>query len=49
MTETNKLKRYDLEERTLCFAREVIAFTNLLPKSIANIEMIKQLSGLPAQ
>ena len=36
-------KTYDLEERTLKFAKEVIRFTNLLPKNIANTEMIKQV------
>jgi len=35
-------KKYDLEERTLSFAKEVIAFVNALPKSIANIEISKQ-------
>jgi four helix bundle protein len=36
-------KQYDLEERTLSFAKEVIAFVNALPKSIANIEISKQV------
>jgi four helix bundle protein len=43
MNETRNPKRYDLEDRTLCFARDVISFTNLIPKTIANIEMIKQV------
>lgn len=34
---------YDLEERTLKFAKEVISFVKLLPKNITNIEIIKQL------
>lgn len=38
-----KQKRYDLEERTLRFAKEVIKFVNTLPKSISNIEISKQL------
>lgn len=35
--------RYDLEERTLKFAKRVIHFVNALPKTIANIEICKQL------
>ncbi|MDO8470190.1 MAG: four helix bundle protein [bacterium] len=37
------LKRYDLEARTLQFTRDVISFVSALPRSIANIEIIKQL------
>ena len=36
-------KKYDLEERTLRFAKEVISFVNRLPKSLSNVEIIKQL------
>ena len=36
-------KEYDLEERTLSFAKEVIDFVNALPKSVVNIELIKQV------
>ena len=36
-------KIYDLEERTLKFAKNVIIFTNLLPKTTANAEMVKQI------
>ncbi len=36
-------KQYDLEERTFSFAKEVIAFVNILPKTIANLEIIKQV------
>ena len=43
MTEAKNTKRYDLEERTFLFARAVIAFTNIVPKTLANIEMIKQV------
>ena len=43
MTEANNPKQYDLEERTLKFAKEVIEFTKDLPKTIANVEIIKQL------
>ena len=32
-----------MEERTLKFAKEVIKFVKNLPKTIANIEIIKQL------
>lgn len=34
---------YDLEERTLKFAQKVIEYTEKLPKSLANIEISKQL------
>ena len=41
---TTKEKRsYDLEERTFRFAREVIYFTIILPKTIPNTEIIKQV------
>ncbi len=43
MTEIIKQKKYDLEERTLEFAKRVIKFINTLEKTIANIEIIKQL------
>lgn len=36
-------KTYDLEERTFKFAKDVILFTNLLPKTTANAEIIKQV------
>ena len=36
-------KHYDLEERTLKFAKHIIIFTNLLPKTPANVEIIKQV------
>jgi len=36
-------KRYDLEERTLNFTKGVINLTKGLPRTIANIEIIKQL------
>jgi len=41
--EPQSSKHYDLEERTLKFAREVIAFTNTLRKTLANVEIIKQI------
>jgi len=38
-----KPKRYDLEERTEKFAKEIITFVKEVPKSIANNEIVKQL------
>lgn len=43
MTETQNSKQYDLEERTLKFTKQVIKFVKHLPRTIANIEIIKQL------
>ena len=43
MTEIRKSKQYDLEERTLKFAKDVIKFVKSLSRTIANIEIIKQL------
>ena len=43
MAEVKSAKQYDLEERTFSFAKEVIAFVNILPKTIANLEIIKQV------
>ena len=40
MTKTTK---YDLEERTLVFAREVALFCKKLPKSISNTEYSRQV------
>ena len=36
-------KRYDLEDRTFAYAKRVIAFIRNLPKTIANVEVMKQL------
>lgn len=36
-------KQYDLEERTLKFARNVRSFIKFLPKNISNFEDSKQL------
>jgi len=36
-------RRYDLEERTLRFSKDVIQFVKGLPKTIANVEVCKQL------
>jgi four helix bundle protein len=43
MTETQNSKQYDLEERTLKFAKRVRIFVKSLPKTIANLEDEKQL------
>lgn len=36
-------KHYDLEDRTFLFAKDVIALVDRLPRTIANIEIAKQL------
>ena len=36
-------KRYDLEDRTLRFAKRVIQLVNALPKTISNIEISRQV------
>jgi four helix bundle protein len=43
MTEITNSKRYDLEDRTLKYARDVIDLANAVTNSIANGEIIKQL------
>ena len=43
MTEVQNSKQYDLEERTLRFAKEVLKFVGILPKTMANIEIMKQI------
>ena len=43
MTKDTNSKHYDLEERTLEFAKRVRAFVKKLPKTIANIEDSRQL------
>jgi four helix bundle protein len=43
MTEISNPKRYDLEDRTQKFARETIEFIGQVPKTLANIEIAKQL------
>ncbi len=43
MTKTQNSKPYDLEERTLEFAKNVRFFVKELPKTLSNIEDIKQL------
>lgn len=43
MTENQNSKQYDLEDRTLRFAKEVIGFINKVPKKLTNMEISKQL------
>jgi len=43
MTKIQNSKQYDLEGRTLAFAKKVRAFVNKLPKTTANMEDGKQL------
>ena len=43
MTKNQNSKHYDLEDRTLLFAKDTIAFVKKLPKTLANIEDGKQL------
>jgi four helix bundle protein len=43
MADLQTPRKYDLEARTLCFAKTVIAFVNSLPRTLANIEIAKQL------
>ncbi len=43
MTETQNSKQYDLEDRTLNYARRTIELANQLPKTLTNNEIIKQL------
>ena len=35
--------KYDLEERTYRFTRYLIAFTDKVPRTIANLEILKQV------
>ena len=43
MSEFENPKRYDLEERTLQFAKDAIAFIKSIQKTIINLELVKQL------
>lgn len=43
MTKKQKSKTYDLEDRTLAFAKKVRTFVKKLPKTISNIEDGKQV------
>ena len=40
---TEGSKRYDLEERTLQFAKDIRVFVKMLPRTIANVQDIRQL------
>ncbi len=46
MTETLSGNPYDLEERTYEFARPVRAFVKRLPRTICNVEDVKQVVRL---
>ena len=43
MTKSENVRTYDLEDRTLSFAKKVRTFVGKLSKTIANIEDGKQL------
>jgi four helix bundle protein len=43
MTKTSGSDRYDLEERTFQFARRVRAFVKRLPRTVCNVEDVKQV------
>jgi four helix bundle protein len=43
MTKEQNTKKYDLEDRTLEFAKRTISFINKLQKSLANVEIARQL------
>lgn len=43
-TKPTRAKKYDLEERTLAFAKQVRALVRVLPRNIANNEDAKQLA-----
>jgi four helix bundle protein len=47
MTEIRNSKQYDLEDRTLVFARDVCAFVKGLKRTLANVEDGKQLIKAP--
>jgi len=43
MTKDENSRQYDLEERTLNFAKEVIEFVRTVPRTTANAEITKQV------
>jgi four helix bundle protein len=43
ITSTDSKKVYDLEERTFLFAKNVCLFCKKLPRTISNIEYVRQL------
>ena len=44
MNDQNKSPRYDLEDRTYQFAKQVRSFVKLLPRTICNLEDVRQLA-----
>jgi len=44
MNDVNQAKKYDLEERTLVFAKQIRNFIKNLKKSIGNMDDMKQLA-----
>lgn len=43
MAKTQNSKHYNLEDRTLKFAKDFIEFVNSLPKTLSNAEISRQL------
>jgi four helix bundle protein len=43
MSDASNAKRFDLEDRTFAFAKRVRQFVKRLPRTICNIEDVKQL------
>ena len=43
MIEKIDIKPYDLEERTVKYAKDVITFVGICPKTLVNIELAKQV------
>ena len=43
MIKSENSKQYDLEERTLAFAKRTLKFCKALPRTIINAEIVKQL------
>ncbi len=43
MAEIPKDKKYDLEERTYKFAKNISLFCRILPRNFSNIEYVKQI------
>jgi len=44
MTETQNAKRYDLEDRTFEFAKQVNGYVKCLPRTVPNSEIARQLA-----
>ena len=43
MVEKSDTKPFDLEERTIKYARDMFEFVGLRPKTLVNIELVKQV------